>query len=232
MNSRVARTLIPLALDLRGKWVTAYEVDQGIACQCVCPTCGGKLVAKLGETVIWHFAHAHAGSRGGKGCGEGSIHAFAKMALQSSVGKQIKLPEPNGSGGFHFKLARAIPEKLLPEVDRRVDILATLSIAQRPSRQKGPSKAFYGRWEHSKFVAHKELAIEINVSNPKDDAYINDMRTIGLSSLEIRIDPNKIWKCIREYSQSLRVDSLIRSMVLGWTVNKRWLYHPEIDEPK
>ena len=34
------------------------EVESGIACECTCPACGGRLIAKKGTKMIHHFAHA------------------------------------------------------------------------------------------------------------------------------------------------------------------------------
>ena len=33
------------------------NVVSGLACNCICPQCGGRLVAKKGQKVIHHFAH-------------------------------------------------------------------------------------------------------------------------------------------------------------------------------
>ena len=41
-----------------GVFVDVEDVDNGLACGCVCPSCKVKLSAKQGECNAWHFAHA------------------------------------------------------------------------------------------------------------------------------------------------------------------------------
>lgn len=39
------------------KMVSIDDVESGLKCQCRCPACGGKLVAKKGNILMHHFAH-------------------------------------------------------------------------------------------------------------------------------------------------------------------------------
>lgn len=71
------------------------NVDSGLSCNCVCPTCGGKLVAKKGDKMIHHFAH-----KSGESCEYGfetSLHIMAKELFL--VHKKVYLPKYQLIGG-------------------------------------------------------------------------------------------------------------------------------------
>ena len=55
-----------------GKAVRVSEVSRGLACECVCPGCGGQLVAKKGMQRAHHFAHANTVDC--DGLGESALH--------------------------------------------------------------------------------------------------------------------------------------------------------------
>jgi hypothetical protein len=64
-----------------GSIVGIEEVPSGLACQCVCPACGRRLVARKGPKTADHFAHYGKGS----GCGLGletNAHLWAKQVLE------------------------------------------------------------------------------------------------------------------------------------------------------
>lgn len=64
------------------------EVESGIACDCTCPSCGGRLIAKKGTKMIHHFAHAV-----GESCEYGyetTLHMMAKDAFLKH--KRVYLP--------------------------------------------------------------------------------------------------------------------------------------------
>ena len=46
------------ALTTDGKIVHISEIERGLACSCVCPSCGDMLVARKGTEVGHHFAHS------------------------------------------------------------------------------------------------------------------------------------------------------------------------------
>lgn len=55
------------------------EVEKGIKCDCICPACNGRLIAKKGNKVIHHFAHYNTDE-----CEYGyqtSLHLAAKEIL-------------------------------------------------------------------------------------------------------------------------------------------------------
>lgn len=50
--------LIPFAIHKpTSRWVDVTQVQRGLNCDCICPSCFGDLIAKQGDNQEWHFAH-------------------------------------------------------------------------------------------------------------------------------------------------------------------------------
>lgn len=67
---------LDFGLDRNGQMRGIDEVEQGLACNCVCPGCGGQLVARKGPVRMHHFAHQ------GVSCTTGPETALHRMAKQ------------------------------------------------------------------------------------------------------------------------------------------------------
>ena len=62
-----------------GQLTHVSDVESGLTCGCVCPSCGGKLEAKKGAKQAYHFAHYNA-----EECRTGyetSLHLLVKDVL-------------------------------------------------------------------------------------------------------------------------------------------------------
>lgn len=70
---------IVFALDRQGRLVDIHSVPQGLACGCVCPGCGGRLLAKQGQIRAWYFSHA-SGAECVSGA-ETALHLAAKRLI-------------------------------------------------------------------------------------------------------------------------------------------------------
>lgn len=64
------------------------EVDRGLACNCYCPQCNARLVAKKGDKQIHHFAHFNRSDC--DGALETSLHLMAKQIIAQQ--KRMVLP--------------------------------------------------------------------------------------------------------------------------------------------
>src|SRR5580658_8030351 len=78
---------LPFGLQ-NGKLVDISSVESGLACNCVCPSCGQRLVAKKGEINQHHFAHHNAIEC--EGAVETALHIYAKNILEKH--KRMVLP--------------------------------------------------------------------------------------------------------------------------------------------
>lgn len=77
------------AMDKDGRIRSVAEVARGLACECVCPICEDKVIARQGEIREWHFAHASGADC--KHAAEGALHLAAKQLLLENGG--MTLPE-------------------------------------------------------------------------------------------------------------------------------------------
>lgn len=74
------------------------EVDRGLECNCYCPYCGGRLVAKKGDIKRHHFAHYQV-----ENCGKGletALHLYAKEVLKTY--KKVFLPGQKEPSEIYF----------------------------------------------------------------------------------------------------------------------------------
>src|ERR1019366_6536700 len=107
-----------------GRLLQPDEVSRGLACNCVCPGCGSRLVAHHGEKKVKHFVHyVTADCINGY---ESAIHKAAKQVLLQS--KQILVPAIHASG-FLFdrgsnvtvRESQSIAERFIPIEDVEVE---------------------------------------------------------------------------------------------------------------
>lgn len=100
------RTLhgLDFALDHAGRMRGVGEVEQGLACNCVCPGCGNPLVARKGPVRVHHFAHQ------GASCTTGAETALHRMAKQI-VADERRLVEPGQDAATVFRDA-ALPDEM------------------------------------------------------------------------------------------------------------------------
>lgn len=81
-----------------GRMVHIDEVANGLACECVCLKCGGKLVGRQGNLRQHHFSHYLAID--GAGCTETALHLAAKAIIQ--IEKRLVLPQQLESMGINL----------------------------------------------------------------------------------------------------------------------------------
>lgn len=93
------------AIDKDDRIRSVDEVTRGLACDCTCPSCRERVLARQGAVREWHFAHASGADC--DGAAESALHSAAKQLLLESHG--IALPEiyahstitlPDGRTGF------------------------------------------------------------------------------------------------------------------------------------
>ena len=74
--------------DSNGRLVHVNDVPSGLACDCTCPECGARLIARKGKKNQHHFAHAN-----GADC-EGARMTALHMLAQQIVQEEKKIRKP------------------------------------------------------------------------------------------------------------------------------------------
>lgn len=147
-----------------GKLIHVNDLPRGLDCGCVCPACGGALVARKGDIKLHHFAHAK-----GDNCAEAyetALHIAAKDIL--SEYKEIKLPAVEVKFTSYRKAIVLAPARIYElesvRLEKRIgqiipDVLAV--------------------------VGGKELIVEIRVTHAVDEEKCNKIRALNRSAIEI-----------------------------------------------
>lgn len=78
------------APDATGELRFVGEVDRGADCGCVCPVCGGALVARQGTAYEWHFAHEASQER--PECETAAIGVLQGLMLEHLQAQRLALP--------------------------------------------------------------------------------------------------------------------------------------------
>lgn len=138
----------------QGRLIHVSELDdseRGLACGCVCPSCGDRLVARLGAVRAHHFSHA--ANRSCEGNRESALHLFAKEVFQRH--DRFKTPVMEVSWRLESEVVCDpvhVPyEQVLVEPDYgsvRPDIVLVPPRASRRfwSRSPSPTSPTRGRW--------------------------------------------------------------------------------------
>ncbi|GAB1257719.1 hypothetical protein NBRC116494_22210 [Aurantivibrio plasticivorans] len=157
-----------------GRMLHIADADRGKQCNCICPDCKNPLIARQGEKVVWHFAHAVPIECNG----ESVLHRAAKQAIVDAANQQesISLPDKSGivtlrsSRGKSFQRTWSMqPQNLRlfsakQEVKIRPDLIADV-LTQGEGEQ--------------------ELAIEIYVTHAKTEVEADKYEDVKLSCIEI-----------------------------------------------
>lgn len=145
-----------------GRVVHIDEVVNGLACECVCLKCGGRLVGRHGKVRQHHFSHYLAID--GVGCTETALHKAAKEIILTE--KRLALPRQLEGMG------------LMLGPDAYFD---AVSLEHRLGSSEAGTEIVadaYGRGAIDMVI---EIAVHHRV--PQDKA--NKIRTLGLPAVEI-----------------------------------------------
>lgn len=200
----MAKKKIPFGLR-DGRLFQPDEVARGLACDCLCPGCGSRLVAHQGEKKVKHFVHYSAACANGF---ESAIHKAAKQVLLES--KQVLVPAISASE-FLF--------------DRRtsVDIRETQSIAERfiPIETVLVEKN-YGSVVPDLVVSGlgKKFFIEIAYTHFVNEVKRARLEELGVATIEIDLSGLSEVPSMNELSR----------LVVEEPSNRIWVFNPKQDE--
>ena len=186
---------------LAGNVVHVDEVENGLACGCVCPACGVRLIAKHGQKQAHHFAHDS-----GNECSsvlQTALHLAAKAILMRD--KRMLLPG-------------------LKETATAVDAIGHVHEVTRSTQPK--MVTFDQVTEEVRFVSiipdimatfgDSHLIVEVAVHHFVDDVKLQKIKDLRISCVEVDLSGMVIgwtWDSLR----AALVDELDR---------KKWLTNP------
>lgn len=188
---------IKLPFGIRdGTVVHISQVQQGLACGCVCPVCKKPLVARKGAVVVPHFAH-YQGAECARAA-ETALHLEAKRILAER--REIWLPEVTVSIGSYGRCIEISPERAF-----------ALDEVQAECRTGDVVPDIMAR------CGEIQLMIEITVTHGVDEAKFRKIRQFGISTIEIDLS-----SVCRAFSAEDLCDAVIRQTAnKQWVFNAK-----------
>lgn len=187
-------TNLPYGL-IDGKLRLIHEVDSGLKCGCVCPSCGGALVARKGSERAHHFAHHHEGNC--KGAIETALHLAAKEILAEH--QKIMLPALEEYDSQYSKRIIILSEPFEAEMEE-------VRLEQKQDNFKPDVIGV---------IKGREIYIEIAVTHFVDEEKELRVRKKGVSMLEIDLS---------DLNDGFTKEELIEAVIYSH-LNKNWIYN-------
>lgn len=184
-----------------GRLFQPDEVSRGLACNCVCPGCGSKLVAHHGDKKVKHFVHySTAGCANGF---ESAIHKAAKQALLQS--KQILVP-PIHASKFLFDRGLNIEVSERQSIAERFIAIEDVEV-EKDMGSVVPDLVISG--------LGKKLFVEIAYTHFVDEEKRSKLKELGIATLEINLSG---------LSEMPSMSELTR-LVVEEPLNRAWIFN-------
>lgn len=184
-----------------GNIVTIDDVENGLACNCVCPNCKSKLLARHGEKRVHHFSHYKNYDCGWKG--ESVIHKISKEIIAKH--KYLRLPKLK----WHHKPEIIIYDEITIPVDNvKLEYKIDKIIPDILIETKG-----------------KELMVEIKVSHGIDYDKYQKIKKLNISTIEIDVR-ELVNNLFHKKDYFLTSNEFADALVNGIS-NKYWIFNTE-----
>lgn len=218
-------TLNPFGLKpTTGELVDVEEVETGAACGCICPQCATPLVARKGESNVWHFAHESRGDAYEKASRECENSFYVSLKLLSrqilATATNLKLPAVTGSlvhaGKRHSSPGRSARRIEIDSVQIGVSLfefLADAVIVARAVKDDGSSAE----------VPPLAVVLDYPGRDPIDlgDA-LADFESARSGALVVSLA--EIWTHLSPLQRGFK--AALRQLLLEGEEGKQWLFHP------
>ena len=184
-----------------GNIVSIADVPSGKKCGCVCPACGGELIAHKGQKRMHHFKH-----RSSEDCEygyESSLHLAAKDILSRS--KKMVIPP------VYVEFPQSGKPKELISMEREISI-DDVELEKRFDTIIPDIVVYSG---------DKYFFVEIYVTHPIDDEKLKKLEEKNISTIEIDLSKIKRDISVEELSDILLKSSDRKSWKYN-AVSEKW----------
>lgn len=191
--------MIPYSHTENGTLVSIQEARPGLACNCYCPSCGIRLIARKGKRRAHHFAHYRRPE-----CGsalEDSLHAVAKLILKRA--DKIVLPP------------LYVHQQDKPVAYARVFQYSQVQL-EHPLQKIVPDAALVS--------AGGTVLVEIAVHHPTTNDKIWQLQQCRLPAIEI--DVKQIYLELAGSGKGTDLEAFT-DRIINDTRNKIWLFNPK-----
>ncbi len=220
---------VPFGKDeATGDWKDVAEVERGLACGCICPSCGLRLSARHGDEREWHFSHhtRNIPKEEIVDCEysfEVSLRMMAHQLLNDGVG--LTVPEYQ----IHVAIPPELQDHFKPDVKCAEQMMLTACDAKLTVDADFMGHRVDALYEFPKaslivyFVYHGRTF-------PIDKSLLRQMR-VGAILLDLEALSHHFYRYPMAEGGVL---GSAKAQLLGWlnigTLAKSWLYHPREDE--
>jgi len=212
--------LIPFGLiESSDELVDVAEVKRGKQCGCICPSCQTPLVARHGETNVWHFAHAFKNvyEKTKNECVY-SFYLSVMLMARQLVGSKITLTLPSYQSYVQEHVTELSFFSFQEDftVTKEKDI--TIEKIQVETIFSGVPVDIIGEINGFEFViyfTHPKRAVPTELTNPKN-------LKCGVISIALDSLPELFLEARR--NKTKYKDVLIE--LLSSKESKTWVYHP------
>ena len=198
--------------QLDNKVVSVEDVPSGISCNCLCPECGSKLIARKGQKNEHHFAHANNSNCNINHINQTLLHKFAKQIIHEE--KMMMFPELKVSRKELMleKLSLFVDSRLSREFIYKHNQRIDFDIVEIEKRYDDFVPDVIGVANEQKYF------IEIKVCHSVDELKKKKVEKCGIPMLEIDLSLFKD----KPFSKKELIDTIINQPEY-----KIWIYHPE-----
>lgn len=193
---------IAFARNQEGRIVDVRSVPRGLACDCVCPQCGARLVANQGRIKEWYFSHESGSDC--PGGAETALHLAAKQLILAHL--RVALPP------LVVEFRREHPQFGLYERSREVRLPEKLWRFRhaRDEMRIGPYIADIA----GRLGEEPEVVVEVKVRHEVEPEKAQYLRANRLPSIEIDLLPL--------LGESLTLEQLAWHVIESDT-NRKWV---------
>ena len=194
-----------------GKVVNIDEVSKGLDCNCICPQCKVKLIAKKGDKNIHHFAHYGEQNRECNivKANESALHLMAKQIILEE--KAIMMPALKiMKNQISLELPTEIINQLPDQYIYNESAIVTFDNVVLEKKYADFKPDIVGT------KLQRELLIEIAVTHEVDEVKRKAVEKLGISMVEIDLS--------QFMDSPISKEKLKQSLLMSDNL-KKWIYH-------
>lgn len=214
--------MIKLPYGIRNnKLLHIDEVENGLACNCVCSCCGTQLSAKKGDKNAHHFAHYKSVEC--QYAVETAVHLAAKEILSKE--KSFLIPEylidieyVLNEDGISFENIYINKGNKFLSVLKETHLNITNVKLEKRINDFVPDIII--EFEEGQLYEENQLIIEIAVTHFIDKEKREKIRNTGISTIEIDLN---------DFKKSFNIDTL-KDILLNQVNNKKWIFSKSVFE--
>jgi hypothetical protein len=198
-------THISFGVHKSGRVIDAVEAARGLACECVCPACGSRLLARKGEVKVPHFAHHE--STNCVGAAMTALHLAAQQLIVEAQRLalsplEVQVSRQHARLGTYQKAEQFEHGAEWALCDARAEV----GIGRGRRADVSGDDPEMGR-----------VTVEVRVTHEVDSEKARDLAGLGIPCVEVNL---------QEWVGQMMTMATLAEQVLDRRDNRTWVHHP------